>query len=361
MNTRWSVADPKVQAQQPASHHHLVNVDVLPDDCRRLAAQLQGDGLDVLAGCLGHQSTHGAAACERHLRTAGHPLLVLVLSGRGKSRHVSFMTPTLSTPLCAARAAPALGPKPGTTFSTPGGMPASSASCPILSPFSGVCSAICNSQTRCAERGGGCAKRIGCEFCSVCGAHLDDDGVAAGQGGRDLPDHHQDGEAAERKGSEIALRQRSWHHREAHDGCCSLPWHDLAHHANGLLDGVCKGGRGAQPVVAARRRDCGPCDLVAPARIVPERHTGGCSIACREKFVACCSFDLRLTAGLQRLPVFQLKTQQGLHLMWLTAALMSSPSATVRGLPLSSVSTNARSWASLSIRSASFQRRRPRS
>ena len=41
---------------------------------------------------------------------------------------------------CPVSAAPAVGPRPGTTFSTPGGMPASSAIWPSNSAVSGVCS-----------------------------------------------------------------------------------------------------------------------------------------------------------------------------------------------------------------------------
>ncbi len=47
---------------------------------------------------------------------------------------------TLSTPSCSASAAPA-SPKPVITLSTPGGIPASSASSPRRSALSGVCSA----------------------------------------------------------------------------------------------------------------------------------------------------------------------------------------------------------------------------
>ncbi len=45
------------------------------------------------------------------------------------------------TPGCATSAAPAVGPNPGTTFSTPGGRPASSAISPRRSAVSGVSSA----------------------------------------------------------------------------------------------------------------------------------------------------------------------------------------------------------------------------
>ncbi len=48
---------------------------------------------------------------------------------------------TLATSSWATSAAPASRPKPGTTFSTPGGTPASSASSPSRSALSGVCSA----------------------------------------------------------------------------------------------------------------------------------------------------------------------------------------------------------------------------
>ena len=48
---------------------------------------------------------------------------------------------TLSTSLWAARAAPAVSPKPGTTFTTPSGMPASAMSPARRSAVSGVCSA----------------------------------------------------------------------------------------------------------------------------------------------------------------------------------------------------------------------------
>ena len=47
----------------------------------------------------------------------------------------------LSTSGCATRAAPAVGPKPGTMLITPAGKPASSASSPIRSAVRGVCSA----------------------------------------------------------------------------------------------------------------------------------------------------------------------------------------------------------------------------
>ena len=46
-----------------------------------------------------------------------------------------------STPGCRTSAAPAVSPKPGTTFSTPAGNPASAASSPKRSAVSGVCSA----------------------------------------------------------------------------------------------------------------------------------------------------------------------------------------------------------------------------
>src|SRR6185369_9168254 len=48
---------------------------------------------------------------------------------------------TLSTPGCAASAAPAVSPYPGTTLTTPGGTPASSASSPRRSDVSGASSA----------------------------------------------------------------------------------------------------------------------------------------------------------------------------------------------------------------------------
>ena len=48
---------------------------------------------------------------------------------------------TLSTSLWAARAAPAVSPKPGTTFTTPAGTPASAISPARRSAVSGVCSA----------------------------------------------------------------------------------------------------------------------------------------------------------------------------------------------------------------------------
>ena len=47
----------------------------------------------------------------------------------------------LSTPSCAASAAPAVSPNPGTTLTTPAGRPASSMSSPSRSADSGVCSA----------------------------------------------------------------------------------------------------------------------------------------------------------------------------------------------------------------------------
>lgn len=47
---------------------------------------------------------------------------------------------TLSTKRCSARPAPATGPRPGITFSTPGGIPASRARSPTSSAVSGVCS-----------------------------------------------------------------------------------------------------------------------------------------------------------------------------------------------------------------------------
>ncbi len=46
-----------------------------------------------------------------------------------------------ATPGCATSAAPAVGPKPGTTLSAPGGSPASSAISPRRSAVSGVSSA----------------------------------------------------------------------------------------------------------------------------------------------------------------------------------------------------------------------------
>ena len=48
---------------------------------------------------------------------------------------------TLSTSLCAASAAPAVSPKPGTTLTTPSGTPASAISSASRSAVSGVCSA----------------------------------------------------------------------------------------------------------------------------------------------------------------------------------------------------------------------------
>ncbi len=48
---------------------------------------------------------------------------------------------TLSTPLCATMAAPAVSPKPGTMLMTPSGNPASMASSPMRRADSGVCSA----------------------------------------------------------------------------------------------------------------------------------------------------------------------------------------------------------------------------
>ena len=47
----------------------------------------------------------------------------------------------LSTPGCEASAAPAVGPKPGTTFSTPSGSPASAVRRASSSEVMGVCSA----------------------------------------------------------------------------------------------------------------------------------------------------------------------------------------------------------------------------
>ena len=46
----------------------------------------------------------------------------------------------LSTPGCSASAAPAVAPRPGTTFSTPGGIPASSAIRPSSRHVSGASS-----------------------------------------------------------------------------------------------------------------------------------------------------------------------------------------------------------------------------
>src|SRR5882757_9884844 len=48
---------------------------------------------------------------------------------------------TLSTPGCEARAAPAVSPKPGTTFTTPGGTPASRHSSARRSGVNGASSA----------------------------------------------------------------------------------------------------------------------------------------------------------------------------------------------------------------------------
>ena len=48
---------------------------------------------------------------------------------------------TASTSMCSPSAWPAVSPKPGTTLSTPGGTPASSASSPRRSAVSGDCSA----------------------------------------------------------------------------------------------------------------------------------------------------------------------------------------------------------------------------
>jgi len=48
---------------------------------------------------------------------------------------------TLSTSLCAASAAPAVSPKPGTTLTTPSGTPASAISSASRKAGSGVCSA----------------------------------------------------------------------------------------------------------------------------------------------------------------------------------------------------------------------------
>ena len=48
---------------------------------------------------------------------------------------------TLSTSPCAASAAPAVSPYPGTTFTTPSGTPASAISSASFSSVSGVCSA----------------------------------------------------------------------------------------------------------------------------------------------------------------------------------------------------------------------------
>lgn len=47
----------------------------------------------------------------------------------------------LFTPGCSTSGAPAVGPNPGSTLTTPGGMPASRASSPTRSAVSGVCSA----------------------------------------------------------------------------------------------------------------------------------------------------------------------------------------------------------------------------
>ncbi|MCY1452717.1 hypothetical protein D9M71_696590 [compost metagenome] len=46
-----------------------------------------------------------------------------------------------STSGCSPRALPALSPRPGTTFNTPSGMPASSANCPRRKAENGDCSA----------------------------------------------------------------------------------------------------------------------------------------------------------------------------------------------------------------------------
>ncbi len=54
---------------------------------------------------------------------------------------VSPVNVTLSTSSWPASAAPAVGPKPVTTFTTPGGMPTSSISSASRSAESGVCSA----------------------------------------------------------------------------------------------------------------------------------------------------------------------------------------------------------------------------
>ena len=47
---------------------------------------------------------------------------------------------TFLTSGCSVSAAPAVGPRPGTTLSTPAGMPASRAMSPSSSAVSGVCS-----------------------------------------------------------------------------------------------------------------------------------------------------------------------------------------------------------------------------
>jgi hypothetical protein len=54
---------------------------------------------------------------------------------------VSPVKATLSTPACAAIASPTSEPGPGMTFSTPGGIPASSASSPSRIAVSGVADA----------------------------------------------------------------------------------------------------------------------------------------------------------------------------------------------------------------------------
>ncbi len=69
--------------------------------------------------------------------------LMLPVAPRTIARPVSVdpVKATLATSSWATSAAPASRPKPGTTFSTPGGTPASSASSPSRSALSGVCSA----------------------------------------------------------------------------------------------------------------------------------------------------------------------------------------------------------------------------
>ena len=61
---------------------------------------------------------------------------------------------TLSTPGCAAIAAPAVSPKPVTTLITPSGIPASSDSSPSRSAVSGVCSAGFRTTTQPVARAG---------------------------------------------------------------------------------------------------------------------------------------------------------------------------------------------------------------
>lgn len=292
---------PSLQYPRLASHHveeeglvgaphRRLQVGIAAHHHRRVAAQLQRDGLDVLGGaCAGSRQGTGLGAGWEAVglasSTAGGevagvwrgPAQPAAASGvRPMSLHLAhtaahsvclchpllpspsmILLPTSVEPVKAtlsssgwvARASPHTLPLPGRMLSTPGGTPASRASSPRRSALSGVYWDTCAGGTRCGGEeahahaaDGQRSMRAGTLLWLLPsgraqGPHLEHDGASGGQRGGQLPAGHEDGEVPRddlrRKRHQSARQQQAG---GAGPGRCASP--HLADHANGLTQRV---------------------------------------------------------------------------------------------------------------------------